>query len=270
MIKIPSVAVLLSTERSGTHYLRSMLHNTGFFHAPGEVANASIGDLEADESFFFKFSFDFSKRNGPAEAHSINGIQKLMDEYIEFLMGISARENRIFLCDIKYSHVHNFNHYWWDSRLRPFLLDFLEYRNIPIIHLVRECVGNTAFSGIYAQKTQIWNTVNADDVKGISVQVRSDEMISEIDRILYGITTYTNWLSTINDVITVRYEDIVDDPETYMKQIMERFGLAVTGVKRSDFYKVTRSYLEIVENFTEIKDLLEYRVPEVAQRRSNV
>lgn len=260
MIKVPSVVVLLSAERSGTHYLRSMLHNTGFFHAPGEVANANIGDANADESFFFKFSFDFAKENGPAEAHSPAGIQRLMDEYIDLLDSISARENRIFLCDIKYSHVHNFNHFWWDAEQRPFLIDFLEYRNIPIIHLVREYVGNTAFSGIYAQHTQVWNTVNADEVKRVQIYVQAEEMDSEIIRISKSINTYTKWLGSVNNIVNVKYEDIVDDPSKSLKQIMKRFNLEAPEIQGSDFCKVTGRYSDIVENFDEVKDLLEHRI----------
>lgn len=261
MSKSPAVAVLLSAERSGTHYLRSILYNTGCFHTPGEVANASISDSETDESFFFKFSLDFANRNGPAAANSPDGIQKLMDEYIMFLERISAREGRTFLCDIKYSHVHNFNHFWWDAEQRPFLIDFLEFRNIPIIHLIREGVGNTAFSGIYARHTQVWNTVDPEEVKRTKIYLQREEVSSEIRRISKGVKTYINWLSSVSNVTTLRYEDIVRNPSKSLQKIMKCVNLDALEYHGSDFCKVTAGdYSEIVENFDEVRDLIEYRI----------
>ena len=198
------------------------------------------------------------QKNGCNNFKSIEITHRMVNEYFDFLERIAERERRTFLCDLKYSHVHNFNHFWSDLHSRPFLLDILVERQIPVAHLIRKSVGHTAFSGIYARHTSVWNTMSVSDIKDIPITLEREEMQSEIRRIGGNINLFSTWLSEYANTHVVSYEDLVKDSRKTVNKLTSNLGLGEVEVCNSDFRKVTGKYKDIVSNFDEVSDLIGY------------
>jgi LPS sulfotransferase NodH len=258
------IAFILANERSGTHFLRSALESSGAIIAPGEICNAAAEVEERTELSFFEF-----------RARAIAGDKKiafptpanqgeLLDQYLAFIDEHRRKSGReCILVDVKYSHIHNFNGFWWDLFSPPFLIEYLNQRDIPIIHLVRTNAFQTAFSGIYAEATGVWRAARFEDTVVSPLKIDVGALKNEANKIEANVQIMRRWL-TDSRALEVNYDAVVGDKSSdALNEIMKFLCLDICQKFSSDFVKTTPQYSSVIENFEDVVALLQ---PEAAAK----
>lgn len=230
-----------------------MLENTKQVAAPGELCNANI-DGKSGQSFFeFRAAYiaERPKLATPTPKHQ----SQLLSRYFDFLRDKFKRRKTI-VCDIKYSHIHNFNSSWWDIYSPPFLIRYAAQENIPIIHLVRNKIYQTAFSDFYAGLTGVWRTQSADKIVIQQTEVNLTALKNKADRITKGIELVNQWLRKTRH-IDVTYEQITGvDALATLNRVLRFLDLDEAHQLKTDFVKTTPPYEQIISNFAEVEEYL--------------
>lgn len=178
--KQPGIVFLLANERSGTHLLRSMLQNTGQLAAPGEFCNAN--DKNKSGHSFFEFRAACIAQHPELALPTAANQSQLLTLFFDALRARFPHGKKL-VCDIKYSHVHNFNTFWWDLYSPPYLIQYALRANIPIVHLFRNKIYQTAFSDFYAGLTGVWRTNSTDQIVVQQAEVNLTALKNKADRI---------------------------------------------------------------------------------------
>jgi LPS sulfotransferase NodH len=251
-----SCVLLVAAERSGTHLLRSLLENTGVISAPAEICNASANTSKPYPLSFFAFRHRLVTTD-PSLLEPTDEHQRLIiEKYIAFLHE-KFPSSSIVVCDIKYAHVHNFNSFWWDFSIRPFLLGYAREKRLRIIHLVRRKVYQTAISTAYAKQSGVWRATQPDQLSSIKISVDLRELERRVGDLRKTFRLFKGWLMGCN-VAEIHYEDLVgEDQNKYLQVLADFLGLDREIRYQPQFIKTIRSHQDSISNFDEIERLLE-------------
>lgn len=248
-------AFLFATERSGTHLLRSMLENTNLMSAPGELCNANADVVEHNELSFFEFKAKAISASPELKLPTPANQNNLLMSYFQFVRQSVGKPTRT-LFDIKYSHIHNFNHFWWDFYSAPFLIEFAKAESIPIIHLVRKKIYETSLSELYAQSTGVWHAVSPDERVSKRIFVDMAMLDSKADAIFRTINLFARWLEGSRHII-IEYESLVGpDSLAALNSVIEFLNLEQVSQSTANSVKTTPPYEEVIENYSEISSRL--------------
>jgi len=245
---------LLAAERSGTHFVRSLVQNTGFIFAPGEVCNANADASEHNPLSFFQFRADAVRKLPELALPTPSNQYELLDLYFNSLSDCAPKSQR-FMCDIKYSHIHNFNNFWWDLFSVPFLLDFARRRSVSIVHLVRRKIFQTAVSELYASQSGVWRTEHAPDVVMNQIFVDLPALKRKARTLSFNINLMNEWLCGCRHIV-VSYESLSGDPIRAVNEILAFLGLGEVASVHSDYQKTTPSYNIAIKNYDEVEPFL--------------
>jgi LPS sulfotransferase NodH len=250
------LVVLISHERSGSHFLADMLESTSEITSVDEICNTDAVDPEKSKASFFGFRHqrqienpDFSLRP------DAKNITELLDAYFSHLLRC-VKSDKI-LVDIKYGHVHNFETGWRPSEYRPFLLKYLEKRDVRIVHLSRKDAMATVISSFVAEKKRVWHTRKGDGkTKPEKLHVPVHNLVHDALALEREKRNFFSWLAG-NRCHHVAYEEISEN-DALRAQTMQRLsgflGLTNDGaVFVSSLEKVTPPAWEIVENYGELR-----------------
>jgi hypothetical protein len=252
---VPEVCILLAAERSGTHFFRSLLWQVPGVFAPGEICNAAdtVGRV-SDVSFLrFRENACLSDHNFFYPTDLIQS--EMIDEYLSSIRLLDAGRSHVLL-DVKYSHVHNFNSFWWDSVTRPFLLEYVSKNQIKVIHLVRERPYRTVISSMYARKSGVWRTQSPSDIRLLKIRIERARLQEAALRLVKAINLFTEWLEACK-TLKISYESLTANPESCLTEVQHFLNLKTKIPARSDFIRTTPPYEQAIENFSEISDLID-------------
>lgn len=247
--------LLFAAERSGTHLFRSILTKNVAAHAPGEVANAAATDESAAQTNFFRFRRDYLSHHADQYVPTQDNTRRLCDAFFDAFCASAARRGHVAtVCDIKYGHVINFCGGWWDMMSPPLLLDWARQRRVGIVHLVRTRVAETCLSNLYAHHTGVWRTKDPASLKVSPMRVDRKRLEDDILRLQRVIAMFRNWVRPL-DSIEIRYEDLLDGNSSSWERTRAFIDHSVPSIE-SDFLKTTPGYDQIIENFSDIRDLV--------------
>jgi hypothetical protein len=155
-IDLSPLTLLISHDRSGSHYLGSFIRALPYHRMIDEVCNEQAVDPVSNPLSFFGFRHrratetpDYALRRNP------NVVCALLDEYFAFVVA-ESQGSRVVV-DIKYGHVHNFEIAWWPFFRRPYLFEYAQSRRLRMIHLSRWNSLETVISGELAESRRIWH-----------------------------------------------------------------------------------------------------------------
>ncbi len=258
------ICFLLATERSGTHLLRSFLNKMPDVTSPGEICNVGSSDIRSSDFSYLKFRAEACRNNPDFLYPTVNSQTTLLDEYLSLVKAVD-RKRRLLVLDVKYSHVHNFNAFWWDMVSRPFLLDYVLKRKIKIIHLVRENVYQTAVSDIYAEKSGVWRAFRAEDLRKITISVGRDELTRKVRRLARNIALFEDWLAGLAHV-RITYEELTSDTARCLNRVFEYLEITGDIPPEPGVLKTTPPYDQAIANLDEIADLLDLKLIDLSDR----
>ena len=259
--KLPEVYLLLAAERSGTHFLRSMLAKAPGVVAPGEVCNPRAGDIRTSATSFLRFRANASVADEKFFYATFENQTELLDKYVSFVRASTPKSSHVIL-DVKYSHVHNFDPAWWEVVARPLLLDFAVERGIRIIHLVREKPYRTVISNMFGQESGVWHVRNANQIPELKLKVDRGVLQARTLRLVQTIDLFSRWLQG-SQKVRISYENLINETETSLAMLREFLALKVDIPRVSEFIKTISSYDTAIENFSDIEDLIDVDLKDV-------
>jgi LPS sulfotransferase NodH len=245
--------VLLSHERSGSHFVTDLLASTGQVHSFDEVCNFNAVDPETAPASFFGFRRRAQEQDPDILLRpSVDSGARLLDGYLHHLTKLAGPRKKL-LIDIKYGHVHNFEIGWWPSERRPFLIGWLARHDIPVLHLTRRNSVAAAVSNLIAEKTQIWHR-KEEAREHTRVRIAVQRAVHEALLVEREKDNYFNWLTGVRH-LPLEYEQIAgnkSDRDAVMARACDFIGVTAPEEFHSSRYKVTAPLSDAVENYTDL------------------
>lgn len=254
------LVVMLSHERSGSHFVANMLRSSGKLVSVDEVCNFNAVDPSRSRLSFFRFRHEYQLKN-PELAYrpESQSLTAFCDRYFAHLLA-STKAAKV-LVDIKYGHVHNFEIGWWPSETRPFLAKYLESRNVAILHLVRRDPVAATVSNFVAKKTGVWHRhaemsggQETPETQRKKYTVPSKKIVHDALALQRENDNFFDWLST-NRCCHIAYEDCSREShrKDTMKAVFGFLGLGPQADYPSSLVKVTPPLKDVVENYDELQ-----------------
>lgn len=266
-VNSPETCLLLAADRSGTHFLRSMLRNVPGVLAPEEICNPAVGSIRTYPGSFLRFRAEVCMADADFFYPTYQIQVKLLDRYLDFLR--SWRPNaRHYLLDIKYSHVQGFNPCWWEIVNRPFLIDYALYHGIRIIHLVRQKPYRTTISELYAWQSRIWQTDDPKNLPSLRIRIDREKLRERTLRLVKTINLFSRWLEGCR-CETISYESLVREPDSCLAKLRDFLDLKEDIPARSPYIKITPPYEQAIENFADIADLVDVDLKDISHPGSS-
>lgn len=252
----PRISILLSHERSGSHFMGEFLGSLGGVAMFDEVCNPdAVKPLKSPMSFY-RFKYDAIQKDAnlllepTREKH-----EAFVRAFFQYLL--SLKSGKSIVVDIKYGHVQNFEWCWWPILERPFLLKFCEEEDIGIVHLFRENVVDATASAMIADKRKAWHSweaaaeATADRTFSLPVQrlVRQAKLLERQTR------WFKDWIGKARK-IAVTYEQLAAELGSggALDSTLADFAGGTKGAAfASRHQKVTRPLPEVVENYAEVQ-----------------
>lgn len=253
-----SVAILLSHERSGSHFLGDFINSLENVHMIDEVCNPGAAVPGKHRVSFHGFRLEWERENpGLALQPVTENKEKLIGDYFNFLASIFKKSS--FVVDIKYGHVHNFEAAWWPILRRPLLMSYCQKHGIGIIHLYRENIVEAAISSHIAFARQKWHSWQIEDEREHEktytlnvAQVIQDARLLEKQNQWFR----EYWIGGAR-LLRLTYEEIAEKLGTdraYGEKIAAFVGGSVPETFTSSYQKVTRWPQAVVANFDELAE----------------
>jgi len=248
--------ILLSHERSGSHFVGEFLRMLADFRVFDEVCNAdALKPTKAAESFY-RFKYDAIVRDPKylleptPKAH-----RDFVTSYFEHLLSLSAPRNVV--ADIKYGHVQNFEYWWWPILERPMLMKICESAKIGIVHLYRENVVEATVSAMVAEKRKVWHSWQArGDASAVGPYTLPVKEIVRRARLLQRQTAWFKDWTKKNSTIELTYEGVAADlgKGGPLESALAAFLHTKSGKAFNPrVQKLTPPLHEVVKNFDELK-----------------
>ncbi|HUJ46148.1 MAG TPA: hypothetical protein VLV55_03385 [Rhizomicrobium sp.] len=247
--------VLISHERSGSHFLTDLLVSTGQVRSFDEVCNFNAINPDRAPASFYRFRKEASATDPDILLRpDWQSMGRFMEAYFSYLATLAPHKH--CLLDIKWGHVHNFEQGWWTPERRPFLFGWLERNSIPVINLARRDSLAATVSNLVAQERQVWHKKEGEvqPAAPVTIDVRKavdHALLMEREREMVAA-----WVST-NNCFNVAYEDIAGDDgarQAIMTRLCQFLKIDPPAEFKSERAKLMRSIKAAVANYAELRE----------------
>lgn len=253
-IDLQNLTLLISHDRSGSHYLGSYIRSLPQQTMTDEVCNEQALDPVRDSLSFFGFRYrrsledpDYSLRRSPSV------VSKLLDEYFAFALESSPPGG--VTIDVKYGHVHNFEAAWWPIFRKPFLFEYAGSRGLKVIHLCRWNTLETIISGEVAEARKVWHAVGQQKPAGPAdaVDVNTRHLARQIQMLNEQKAAIFRWTKSLR-CLPLLYEELIDPVQgrACRERIAEFLGSAPPKEFSSPYRKVTPPIHLVIRNWAEV------------------
>lgn len=251
---LSDISLLVSHDRSGSHYLGSYIRSVPQQTMIDEVCNEQALDPVRDPLSFFGFRHrrslevpDYALRRTPSV------VSNLLDEYFSFALDSSPPGG--VTIDVKYGHIHNFEAAWWPIFRKPFLFEYAGSRGIKVIHLCRWNSLETVISGDVAESRKVWHAVGTQKPAGPAdaVDVNIKQLVRQIQMLNEQKAAIFRWTKNLR-CMPVLYEELVDLIQG--RACRERVAVFLGSVPPKEFSspyrKVTPPMHLVIRNWEEV------------------
>jgi len=251
---LDKLTLLISHDRSGSHYLTSFIRALPGQQMIDEVCNEQALDPAKDPLSFFGFRYrlslsepDYGLRRNPMI------VMNLLDRYFTFVL--KSLEPEAVTIDIKYGHIHNFDIAWWPIFRRPFLFEFCRQRGIKIIHLSRWNSLHAVVSGEVAESRKIWHAIGKTSPAQAADAVHLDKqkVLRQVQSLNQQKDMITRWVRGLN-CHSVLYEELTDAAggQDCRARVAEFLGTVPPASFKSPYHKITPPPNVVVRNWNDI------------------
>jgi LPS sulfotransferase NodH len=243
-------ALLITRQRTGSGALGTILHrNPDLFYA-GEVLHPTDGKNELN-------FYTYLNAHPDQALHFANPNTRVgaIKQYLTHLQ--EKTSPRGLVLDIKYNALHQWNQGWQGILGRPWVLGHARQHNIPILHLRRRNYVATFVSGRLAEQNKVWHTSKAEALNIHSINVPTKDLRGFLNICVREATLITEWLANYSNVLTLEYEDMLDEtgnmPESTATELATFLGVVPFTARNSVFIKQAPAKLsDSIENFEEV------------------
>lgn len=248
------LVVLLSHERSGSHYLAEMLASGGDLVSLDEVCNFNAVAPEKSKTSYFGF------RRQWQEAHPDLAMRPdaaaagcFLDDWLSHILALTPAAK--VLLDIKYGHVHNFEPGWWPSEHRPYLVKYLDRRRVAVIHLVRRNTIEAVVSALAAEKAGVWHRrAGANHTAPAKMRVPVPNVVHRALLLQRERENFVSWLAGAR-CFDIAYEDIRESgavKNDVLSRLCDYLGIRASRFT-STLERMTPPIRDLVENYGELR-----------------
>lgn len=252
----PELILLVSPERSGTHYLRSIINNNHAGCCHWEVANAESTIEDHDTINFFSFKDNYQKKIEGTPRPSLAFTTDLLNAYFDLCCDFAQQNRYPLILDIKHGHLVNFASGWWNFSDAPLVFDVGFARNIKFISLRRRNLYKQALSNIYALKTNHWKIYNDESTQRSSIRIERFDLIKQKEILETTQSKIDDWLEPYNPCHLI-YEELTFLGSPSFQRLNKLLACDISDLN-SEYSKVISSYESQIENYDEIKDLIDF------------
>lgn len=248
------LVVLLSHERSGSHYLAEMLTSGSEIVSLDEVCNFTAVDPDKSKASFFRFRRDWQTAHPDVAVRLDAGaMTDFLDGYFSHLLGLV--EEKKVLVDIKYGHVHNFEPAWWPSEHRPFLAKYVDRRNIRVVHLTRQNSVAAILSGFAAENAGVWQRRRGtESASPTRMRVPVPVIVQKALALQREKENFFAWFAG-NRSFNLTYEEICDVAPVRERTLASLCEFLEIGIRQfaTTLEKMTPPIRDLVENYGELR-----------------
>jgi LPS sulfotransferase NodH len=266
-----SVRLLLSTQRSGSHFLKAYIESRfPSVICSGELLEEPIAFARQRPSLsthpeFPKFWLWYELE---AAARNISvAPDRKIEAFAEYLSKLSAMVTpKDLVVDIKYNSIRSLSGYWDTEFGSSDFTSFITSRQIPVLHLIRKNILRVIVSNQLARQTGIWHRMEERPPDELLPKVRLNPA-SVLDEIRYGqrlTQDYQNRFAGYPGYEEIAYEELVreqDFPQTgaQLRTVAHFLDKKPAGPSQAalPFKRTTpEDPSEVVENWHEIVRIL--------------
>lgn len=248
--------ILISHERSGSHFVGEYLRSLAGFRVFDEVCNPDAIKPKQYAESFFRFKYDYIVKRPqlllePTRQEYFSFVQS----YFDHLVTLGAPNN--VAVDIKYGHIQNFEGWWWPMLERPALLNVCETAGIGIVHLFRENVVEATVSSMIADKRKVWHSwqVKPETPMDQKFELPVREIIRKAKVLEREIHWVKEWVRR-NNTLEITYERVSAELGRggALDSALTKFlGRPPKAPFKPRLQKLARPMRDSVENFGELK-----------------
>jgi LPS sulfotransferase NodH len=129
-------------------------------------------------------------------------------------------------------------------------------KSLHVIHLKRRNILRALVSEKIAQDSRVWSTTNKNQLGCIN----SKKVSFTVDELTKGFEQTENWeiesenMFSDHRMLSVYYEDLVCDTETWFKKILEFLGVQYFDPETKLLRQNPESLSDLIENYAELRD----------------
>jgi hypothetical protein len=265
--------LLLSTQRAGSYFLKSLIESRfSTVACTGEV-------LEEPVAFARQFPALASHPEIPlfwlwyelqAASRGISVAPGRRLEAFEIYLSQleAAAKPKNLLVDVKYNTIRALGGYWDTENGSGDFASFVISRQIPVLHLIRKNILRILISQELAKKTNVWlrTKERTDDELLPKIQLNPKTILAEIQSLHRLTADYKTWFANHPGYQEIVYEDIVGELErgqngASIRALGQFFSKKASSVNLSAIpcKKIApEDPSEIVENWDEVLRALHY------------
>jgi hypothetical protein len=265
------VRLLLSTQRSGSHFLKSFIET--LFPAvvcSGEILRAldalsrQYPALPADPEFPHFWSW--YEREAALGTISVTPDQRIEAFAIYLSKMVAQVEPRELVIDIKYNSIRSLSGYWDTDYGSHDFTSFIKEQNIPVLHLIRKNVLKVIVSNKLATQTGVWHRAaeRTPDEFLPKIRLNPKSVLFDLRYALKLTQDYQNRFSGYAGYEEIIYEDFLEE-QSHLESGLNLRNLARfldktpigSGQTALPFKKTTPDDpSEVVENWDEVVRVL--------------
>ncbi len=259
--------MLLATQRSGTHMLRSLLATGADLQVLPEVFHGRPGATFRMPHGLPRF-FEFVEAGSGPDCGRGNpeAGPALVSSYLDQLAEAAPAGCRAQVMDIKYNSLHHAEGAWSTPSSPPRMLWILKQRGSALLHLVREDVVALTCSQVRADATGVFVLLDPECPSAPPVRCEPGEFLERLRRNRDDRRVVEAWIGVCGfEVCEIGYESLFQDgpgsdirPER-LREIAGYLGTDPAGiVPRPQTRKVSPARVrDGLENFDEIREFLQ-------------
>src|SRR5579862_328478 len=149
--------MLIARPRSGTTAFRLIVSRHRLITTAGEIFH---GDYTDHPDRFYNYYLAAITREPklalPASDHRITLFEGYVDQLCGRLQSRYPDREWVFL-GINYNSLHSMNTYWQNIYEPPYLMQMLQWKGYPVVHIIRRNILAAAISEARAKATGVWH-----------------------------------------------------------------------------------------------------------------
>jgi len=265
------VRLLLSTQRSGSHFLKSFIES----HCPAVVCSGEVlrepGALARQYPALARnpeFSHFWPWYEAEAAAGSISvAPDKRIEAFEKYLSQLTALvEPGDLVVDVKYNSIRSLSGYWDSDYGSHDFTSFITSRHFPVLHLIRKNILKVLISNKLALQTGIWHRAEEPraDEPLPKIRLNPQSVLFDIRYAVKLTQDYQVRFSGYPGYEEIIYEDFVreqafSEPGINMRTLGCFLEQTPSGPSKAalPFKRTTpEDPAEVVENWTEVVRIL--------------
>lgn len=251
---------LVTTQRSGSNLLRSLLVSTRAFVDFNEIFQRPVDPSWPIAAFnFHSFRVRRLARDPELSVPIRENLQRLFQDYLDEMASRVDPGVRP-LIDVKYNALSVMSTIPQDPFRIPRFLEFLRDLQLPVIHLVRRNLLRTHVSKVFADHHGVYTVRGAAPPPQGKVSIEVEGLVEDLERRTYEMQRLGAFIRDhIAGSVEVAYEDLcsgVHPRPGGFPALEEALGVALPELQASALQRMIGDPAEVVTNWDQVRAAL--------------